>query len=139
MEAKSKCWEKVEKVEEEDDDEVMVGEHDILKRRISSHPLYGLLVEAHLGCLKVGDIGELYINHSREQKQPENNASFGMANRSELDQFMEAYCIALAKLKEAMEEPQQKSMAFIKNMHSQLEELTSMHPVPAEHDTTSGE
>ena len=53
MEAKSKCWEKVEKVEEEDDDEVMVGDHEILKRRISSHPLYGLLVEAHLGCLKV--------------------------------------------------------------------------------------
>ena len=53
MEAKSKCWEKVEKVEEEEDDEVMVGEHEILKGRISSHPLYGLLVEAHLGCLKV--------------------------------------------------------------------------------------
>ena len=47
--------------------------------------------------------------------------------------------MALAKLKEAMEEPQQKSMAFIKNMYSQLGELTSMHPVPAEHDTTSGE
>jgi hypothetical protein len=44
------------------------------------------------------------------------------------------------KLKEAMEEPQQKSMAFINNMHSQLKELTSTHPVPsAEPATTSAE
>jgi hypothetical protein len=45
----------------------------------------------------------------------------------------ESYCLALRKLKEAMEEPQQKSMAFINNMHSQLKELTSTHPVPADH------
>jgi Zn-dependent protease with chaperone function len=53
----------------------------------------------------------------------------------------EAYCLALRKLKEAMEEPQQKSMAFINNMHSQLKELTSTHPVPADHHpaTTSAE
>lgn len=38
--------------------------------------------------------------------------------------IQEAYCLALSKLKEAMEEPQQKSMAFINNMHSQLRELT---------------
>ncbi|KAF7822180.1 homeobox protein knotted-1-like 1 [Senna tora] len=40
--------------------------------------------------------------------------------------------MALGKLKEAMEEPQQKSMAFINNMHSQLKELnrTSFHDQP---------
>jgi len=32
--------------------------------------------------------------------------------------------LALGKLKEAMVEPQQKSMAFINNMHSQLREMT---------------
>lgn len=38
--------------------------------------------------------------------------------------IQEAYCLALSKLKEAIEEPQQKSMTFINNMHSQLRELT---------------
>ena len=42
----------------------------------------------------------------------------------------EAYCVALGKLKEAMEEPQQKSMAFLNKMHSQLRELTRT-PLPA--------
>lgn len=46
----------------------------------------------------------------------------------------EAYCLALNKLKEAIEEPQMKSMAFINNMHSQLRELTdaTMPAAPAE-------
>jgi hypothetical protein len=51
MEAKSKSWEKEEREEEEEEEEI--GENEILKRRISGHPLYELLVEAHLGCLKV--------------------------------------------------------------------------------------
>ncbi|GFP82421.1 hypothetical protein PHJA_000385100, partial [Phtheirospermum japonicum] len=45
------------------------------------------------------------------------------SGQSELDQFMEAYCVALNKLKEVIEEPQQESMAFINYMYSQLEEL----------------
>lgn len=41
----------------------------------------------------------------------------------------EAYCLALGKLKEAIEEPQQDSMVFINNMHLQLKELTAnSHP-----------
>lgn len=43
MEVTTNCMEKEE----------AKGEDEILKRRISSHPSYGLLVEAHLGCLKV--------------------------------------------------------------------------------------
>ena len=39
----------LEEHEQEDYDE----KDEILKRRISSHPLYQLLVEAHLECLKV--------------------------------------------------------------------------------------
>ncbi|XP_059455418.1 homeobox protein knotted-1-like 1 [Corylus avellana] len=130
--------------EEKEEEEVERGEevidHEILKRRISTHPSYGLLVEAHLGCLKVGDNGELEsYNHARDdEKQQENIPSLGMASRSELDHFMEAYCLALRKLKEAMEEPQQKSMAFINNMHSQLQELTGTHhPGPADLPATS--
>lgn len=53
--------------------------------------------------------------------------------------MQEAYCLALNKLKEAMEEPQQNSMAFINSMHSQLRELTqATTPAPNEsHATTS--
>lgn len=49
----------------------------------------------------------------------------------------EAYCFALSKLKEAMEEPQQETLAFLDAMHSQLTEVTGTtdHPPP---DTSSG-
>ncbi|RDX67468.1 Homeobox protein KNOX3, partial [Mucuna pruriens] len=98
--------------------------NEILKRRISNHPLYGLLVEAHLDCLKVGDISNLERELKIDQMQAMEKQNLGMFSQSELDLFMEAYCLALGKLKEAMVEPQQKSMAFINNMHSQLRELT---------------
>jgi hypothetical protein len=56
MEVLRNCREKEEEEEEEkeaEEEEEVVGEDEILKRRISTHPSYGLLVEAHLGCLKV--------------------------------------------------------------------------------------
>ncbi|KAG2667740.1 hypothetical protein I3760_15G129400 [Carya illinoinensis] len=136
MEVMSNCREKGEKEE-------VLGEDEILKKRISSHPSYGQLVEAHLGCLKVGAMVKFDRNRIRDQiKQQGNNpSSLGMASssatRSELDHFMEAYCLALRKLKEAMEEPQQTSMAFINDMHSQLQELmmtSNGHPVVSAHE-----
>lgn len=55
-----------------------------------------------------------------------------------LNQYMqEAYCLALSKLKEAMKEPQQNSMAFINNMHSQLRELTQATSSSSEPDATT--
>ncbi|CAJ1952125.1 unnamed protein product [Sphenostylis stenocarpa] len=110
--------------EEDDDDEEEEENNEILKRRISSHPLYGLLVETHLDCLKVGDISNLERELKIDQMQATEKQNLGMFSQSELDLFMEAYCLALGKLKEAMVEPQQKSMAFINNMHSQLREMT---------------
>ncbi|KAE9586080.1 hypothetical protein Lalb_Chr24g0398101 [Lupinus albus] len=63
--------------------------NEIFKRRISNHPLYGLLVETHLDCLKVGDISNLdsvlKIDH---QMQTMNNQNLGMFSHSELDLFM---------------------------------------------------
>ncbi|XP_062115236.1 homeobox protein knotted-1-like 1 [Humulus lupulus] len=107
---------KEEKVTVEEED------NEILKRRISDHPLYRLLLQSHLDCLKVGgDNGQFKIKNTERRhhlKQQGNNCL-------ELDQFMEAYCIALGKLKEEFEEPQQKSMAFISRMHSQLIQLTT--------------
>ncbi|EXB45103.1 Homeobox protein knotted-1-like 1 [Morus notabilis] len=124
----SKSSDSEEKVKE---DEECDNENDILKKKISSHPLYRLLVESHVDCLKVGAIDELEIMNERKHlKQQENGTSLGTLKHSELDHFMKAYCFALGKLKEAIEEPQQKSMAFIKSMHSQLTELkrSSTHP-----------
>lgn len=50
-------YEHQHQLQQQDDDEEEEEEeeknNEILKRRISSHPLYGLLVEAHLDCLKV--------------------------------------------------------------------------------------
>ncbi|KAL4383625.1 hypothetical protein GQ457_15G000990 [Hibiscus cannabinus] len=48
--------------------------------------------------------------------------------QSELDLFMEGYCSALSKLKEAMEEPQLETIAFINAMHSQLRDLARANP-----------
>ncbi|XP_015966798.1 homeobox protein knotted-1-like 1 [Arachis duranensis] len=117
------CYEEEEEEEEEDQDDEKNNE--ILKRRISNHPLYGLLVEAHLECLKVGDISNLDRQLKIDPIQAMKQQNLNMFSQSELDIFMEAYCMALGKLKKAMEEPQQKSMAFINNMHSQLRELTT--------------
>ncbi|KAK7364140.1 hypothetical protein VNO80_12568 [Phaseolus coccineus] len=113
-----------EELQEEEDDDEEENNNEILKRRISSHPLYGLLVEAHLDCLKVGDISNLERELKIDQMQATEKQNLGMFSQSELDLFMEAYCMALGKLKEAMVEPQQMSMAFINNMHSQLREIT---------------
>ncbi|AES76094.1 fused compound leaf protein [Medicago truncatula] len=120
-----------------------VHEHDhqeendeILKTRISNHPLYELLVQAHLDCLKVGDISNLEIEKS-DKKQTLKKQNLDMLSQSELDLFMEAYCLALSKLKEAMKEPQQNSMAFINNMHSQLRELTQATSSSSEPDATT--
>ncbi|KAH1075582.1 hypothetical protein J1N35_027910 [Gossypium stocksii] len=111
--------------EEDDDDE-------LLKTRISSHPLYERLVENHLNCLKVGGIGDRGRNNTKSnQRKAEHSISTKInpccssmqLNQSELDLFMEGYCSALSKLKEAMEEPQQQTIAFINGMHSQLRDL----------------
>ncbi|KAE8726570.1 Frataxin-like protein [Hibiscus syriacus] len=112
---------------------------ELLKTRISSHPLYGRLVQNHLNCLKVGGIDNSGTSSKGNQRQTElynssnnikkNPCSSSMhLNQSDLDLFMEGYCWALAKLKEAMEEPQLETIAFINGMHSQLRDLTEANP-----------
>ncbi|XP_050152111.1 homeobox protein knotted-1-like 1 [Malus sylvestris] len=120
--------------QKEKEKEANIEDHEILKKKISTHPLYGLLVENHLDCLKVSGInGELEENDGcRDIKQLDYNckANLGVLGHSDLDHFMEAYCLALGKLKAAMEEPQQKSMEFITNMQVQLEDLTNNSHLP---------
>ncbi|GKV05248.1 hypothetical protein SLEP1_g17282 [Rubroshorea leprosula] len=131
MEAKRNCSSIPGEMEEEEEEKV-------LKRRISTHPLYGRLVQNHLDCLKVGGVG-MSIADQRNQRiiKVQSKADYSpcssMLKQSELDIFMEAYCTALSKLKEAMEEPQQETIAFISSMHSQLRELTTANnPQPAD-------
>ncbi|XP_050219811.1 homeobox protein rough sheath 1 [Mercurialis annua] len=106
-------------VEEED-------EAEVLKKRISSHPLYDLLVQTHMDCLKIGGIGDADENDgSIKQKLPNKKPNSSSMSQPELDHFMEAYCLALKKLKVAMEEPQHETIGFINNMHLQLNYLQS--------------
>ncbi|KAL1554016.1 KNOX1 domain [Salvia divinorum] len=94
----------------------------LLKREIACHSLFSLLVESHLNCLKLclGKMENNAINNPMSAALPNQHANL---DRSELDKFMEAYCVTLKKLKEEMEEPQQESMEFINIMYSQLDDL----------------
>ncbi|KAL9372325.1 hypothetical protein Peur_034569 [Populus x canadensis] len=122
------------------DDDLLVdtAEAEALKKRISSHPLYGLLVQTHIDCLKVGTVGDV---DRIPRVRPNLSCQFpnpSSLSQPELDSFMEAYCFALSKLKEAMEEPQQETVAFINSMHLQLKELTRTHSKStAEHSTST--
>lgn len=56
MESESNYTEEQQEQEQkvlQDEEEEEGREGEMLRRRISSHPLYGLLVETHLNCLKV--------------------------------------------------------------------------------------
>ncbi|KAF2558749.1 hypothetical protein F2Q68_00013416 [Brassica cretica] len=69
-------------------------ENEILKKRISSHPLYGLLLHSHLSCLKVcsGDFDSPEIMNTVDglalTKLSLHSDSPLEATTSELDQFM---------------------------------------------------
>ncbi|KAK8599611.1 hypothetical protein V6N13_077526 [Hibiscus sabdariffa] len=131
---------KLEDHHEEEEEAVESDDVELLKTRISSHPLYGKLVENHLNCLMVSGIGNGGRNSKGNQRQAENyNSSNNIKkntcsssmqlSQSELDLFMEGYCSALSKLKEAMEEPQLESIAFINGMRSQLRDLARANPL----------
>ncbi|KAJ8771930.1 hypothetical protein K2173_027107 [Erythroxylum novogranatense] len=130
-----KCVEKMES-EMSNSKENEVEDVEELKKRICNHPLYGLLVETHIDCLKVGSNGDLEM----KQKLPDQRPCSNLVSQPDLDDFMEAYCMALSKLKEAMEEPQQETLAFLNTMHLQLKDLTITHfETPQPSTTSSGE
>ncbi|CAA2986217.1 homeobox knotted-1-like 1 [Olea europaea subsp. europaea] len=112
----------VEHKQEEKEYSISVKEDDeILKKKISCHSLYGLLLDSHLDCLKMC-LGNEEIRCIDTKEGASHSCS--SADQLELDQFMEAYCNTLKKLKEAMEEPLKESMEFVNYMHSQLKGLT---------------
>ncbi|KAL1203610.1 Protein KNATM [Cardamine amara subsp. amara] len=115
--------------------EVEVEEEDILKKRISSHPLYGLLLHSHVNCLKVcsGDFDSPEVMNTADglalTKLSLQADSSSEATSSELDQFMEAYCSTLVELKEAMEKPLTETHRFMDAVSAQLNDivLSSSH------------
>ncbi|CAN4099146.1 unnamed protein product [Withania somnifera] len=119
------------------------NEEEEIKRKISCHSLYDQLVETHLDCLKVclgiTEIDEIdkaeeksskykkVISRTMDQEELNNKlSSLTVDQPAELDNFMEAYCVALSKLKDAMEEPHLESIKFINHMYSQLSELMEL-------------
>ncbi|KAH7511557.1 hypothetical protein FEM48_ZijujUnG0003400 [Ziziphus jujuba var. spinosa] len=77
---------------------------------ISVHPLFGMLIQMHINCLKVG------ITSSPHQHSNANllEAATIIPNSSDLDKFMEAYCI---------EKPVKETTSFIKDMYAELKTL----------------
>ncbi|CAH8252346.1 unnamed protein product [Arabidopsis lyrata] len=102
---------------------------EILKKRISSHPLYGLLLHSHLNCLKVcsGDFDSPEIMNTADDlaisKLSLHPDSSSEATSSELDQFMEAYCSTLRELKQAMEKPLIETHRFVDAVYTQLNDI----------------
>ncbi|XP_004498724.1 homeobox protein knotted-1-like 6 [Cicer arietinum] len=97
-----------------------------LKNIIARHPLFEVLIESHMKCLEVGyeEAGEFDITSDAWKKLVNTNSKATTSpNTSELDHFMEAYCMALSKLKEAIEEPTKEAKAFINATYIQLKEL----------------
>ncbi|CAJ1932710.1 unnamed protein product [Sphenostylis stenocarpa] len=105
----------------------------VLKKIIATHPLYEVLIQSHINCLKVGlsEGGEFDATSDDAWKKLVNSKSKATPspNTSELDHFMEAYCMALSKLKEAIEEPTKETNAFIRATYLQLKQLDELnHP-----------
>ncbi|KAJ4915806.1 hypothetical protein Rs2_01356 [Raphanus sativus] len=105
-------------------------ESEILKKRISTHPLYGLLLHSHLSCLKVcsGDFDSPEIMNTADdltltKLSLHSDSSLESTSSSELDQFMEAYCLTLRELKEAMEKPLIETHRFMDAVYNQLNDI----------------
>ncbi|XP_057443816.1 protein KNATM-like [Lotus japonicus] len=100
-----------------------------LKKIIASHPLYEVLIESHMNCLKVGseEAGELDITTDAWKNLINSNSKATCSlelDTSDLDHFMEAYCMTLKTLKEATEEPAKEAKSFINTTYIQLKELS---------------
>ncbi|CAF2115270.1 hypothetical protein Bca4012_096694 [Brassica carinata] len=120
----------------QDIDKITKEEDEILKKRISSHPLYGLLLQSHLSCLKVCsgdfDLPEIMntaddLDLTKLSLDPDSSLE---ATSSDLDQFMEAYCSTLRELKEAMEKPLIEAHRFVDAVYTQLNDIVLSSPPP---------
>ncbi|KEH40652.1 protein KNATM [Medicago truncatula] len=113
---------------------------EVLKKIIASHPLFEVLIESHINCLKVGseDAGELDITSDAWKKLVNTKSKTTTSpNNSELDHFMEAFCMALSNLKEVIDEPTKEAKAFIDATYIQLQELGEGNNLHLNYDNTN--
>ncbi|CAK7324882.1 unnamed protein product [Dovyalis caffra] len=86
---------------EKEDDLLVDNTDEALKKRISSHPLYGLLVQTHIDCLEVGNIGDVDQSPSARLKLPcqiTNASSLSQPEEPELDRFMSVLALGIVVL-----------------------------------------
>ncbi|KAF3333776.1 homeotic protein knotted-1-like protein [Carex littledalei] len=108
-------------------DQIVTREVDALvKKKITSHPQYPVLLEAFIDCQKVGASPEI-VNRlstvSRELKLHQRTDS-KYSTDPELDQFMETYSTILVKYKEELMRPIQEAAQFFKTVESQFNSLS---------------
>lgn len=109
-------------------DESSSSNGDILRAKISSHPLYPRLLEAYINFQKVGappEMASLFdeIVQENARKATVSSSYSCLGEDPELDEFMETYCRVLAKWKLDLEKPYQEATTFLSNMESQLTNL----------------
>ncbi|KAL0732920.1 hypothetical protein Bca4012_009130 [Brassica carinata] len=120
----------------QDIDQTTKDKDEILKKRIFSHPLYGLLLRSHLSCLKVCS-GDFDLPESMSMADDLDLTKLSLdsdssleATSSELDHFMEAYCSTLRELKVAMEKPLIEAHRFVDEVYTQLNDIVLSSPPP---------
>ncbi|RXH79143.1 hypothetical protein DVH24_040290 [Malus domestica] len=117
------------------------GEHEenngVVKVRSTREKGEGDIVEEEeeVGLGEIGDqIGDKSTtttdNNIVNAKQFIKDATSSDPDSSDLDQFMEAYCNGLNKLKEAMADPMKEMTSFITAMYAQLEDLSGSKKKP---------
>ncbi|KAJ1690106.1 hypothetical protein LUZ63_014261 [Rhynchospora breviuscula] len=105
---------------------VTKGVDAFIKKKISSHPQYPLLLEAFIDCQKVGappEIVDRLSTVSRELKLHHRTHSKDSSD-PELDQFMESYSNMLLKYKEELMRPIQEAAHFFKSVETELNSLS---------------
>ncbi|MCL7046726.1 hypothetical protein MKW94_018611 [Papaver nudicaule] len=103
--------------------------YDVIKANITGHPLYPSLVYAYLQCRKVGappEISSLIDKVSIQQQQHAyiTTVDYPTASSdSELDQFMELYCLVLRNYKDELSRPLNEATTFLTDIENQLSTL----------------
>nr|AKC35110.1 knotted-like 2 protein [Primula vulgaris] len=117
---------------------------DVLKRKIASHPWYPKLLDAYIGCQKVGAPPE--ISCLLEEIQRENDvlnhkaASSCLGEDPELDEFMNTFCEILLKYKSDLSKPLEEATTFLNKIELQFGNLCKDEgPVSSDDDLGGGE
>ncbi|MQM19615.1 hypothetical protein Taro_052622, partial [Colocasia esculenta] len=103
-------------------------EEEVLKRKIKCHPMFGILKETHLNCLKICSGNEEASGAEPDQLQ---RSKAKQEDHSDLDAFMEAYHSALVGLAREIQKPMQEATAFMELMYCLLDDVASSSHSPA--------